>query len=236
VAPAPHPDPLPHPPPRSYVLRQGRFTDGQRRAWERLWPRFGVDWDDAAILDPATLFGIGNRRPTRLEIGFGNGEALAALAMAQPESNFLGVEVHGPGIGHLLLTLEQTGLSNVRLLRCDAARLLRQGLPAASLEAVYLFFPDPWPKTRHHKRRLVRPEFLADLARVLRPGGQVQMATDWQDYAGQMLSLLETTPELVNDAGPGQFAPRPATRPLTRFERRGRRLGHGVWDLCFRRR
>jgi tRNA (guanine-N7-)-methyltransferase len=218
---------------RSYVLRQGRLTDGQRRAWERLWPRFGVNWTAGTALAPAALFG--NSRPVRLEIGFGNGETLAALAAAHPERNFLGVEVHGPGVGRLLLTLEQAGLDNVRILRADAAELLRQALPAASLEAVYLLFPDPWPKTRHHKRRIVQPAFLADLVRVLQPGGWLHLATDWQDYASEMLAQLAAVPELVNQAGPGRFAPRPDWRPPTRFERRGQRLGHGVWDLLFRR-
>jgi tRNA (guanine-N7-)-methyltransferase len=222
-----------HRPVRSFVLREGRMTAGQRRAYERLWPRFGLDPAEGETLDPAQIFG--NPRPTRLEIGFGNGEALVALATADPECNFLGVEMHRPGVGHLLLALERQGIDNLRVLRRDATELLHQALPAASLDGVYLFFPDPWPKQRHHKRRIVQPPFLADLARVLRPGGSLHMATDWEDYAQHMLTLLEAAREFDNTAGPGRYAPRPQQRPLTRFERRGRRLGHGIWDLVFRR-
>jgi tRNA (guanine-N7-)-methyltransferase len=179
---------------------------------------------------------FGNGRPVYLEIGFGNGHALASMASAYPERNYLGIEVHRPGIGHLLLELERLGLTNVRLLRGDAAEIVRRSLPASCLEGVYLFFPDPWPKKRHHKRRIVQPEFVAQLDRVLGPGGFVRMATDWGDYAQHMLGILEAATAFDNAAGAGAYAARPEERPPTRFERRGRRLGHQVWDLFFVKR
>jgi len=220
---------------RSFVLRQGRLTEAQERAFRELWPLYGVDWTSGTLLEPAALFG--NDRPVYLEIGFGNGETLATLAERHPERNFLGVEVHGPGVGHLLLEIERRGLANVRVLRQDAMDLLDQGLPPASLAGVCLFFPDPWPKKRHHKRRILTPAFVALLARALRPGGLFHAATDWEHYALQMLVVLTAADALFeNSAGPGAFAPRPDDRPLTKFERRGQRLGHGVWDLLFRRR
>lgn len=176
-------------------------------------------------------------RPITLEIGFGDGESLAAMAAAAPERHFIGLEVHRPGVGHLLLALEQRGLSNVRVLRADATALLASGLPAASLDAVQLFFPDPWPKKRHHKRRIVQPAFIAAVARALRADGRFHLATDWTPYAEWMLRLLDAVPDLFeNLAGPGQFSTRPAQRPLTKFERRGQRLGHQVHDLIYRRR
>jgi len=207
------------------------MTEAQRGAFERLWPRFGLDFRPGTPLDPQAIFG--NDRPTCLEIGFGNGDALAAMAAAHPERNYLGIEVHRPGVGHLLLELEREGLENVRVLRHDAAEVLSRGLPDGSLQGVYLFFPDPWPKKKHHKRRIVQTGFLAQLARVIRPGGFVHMATDWEDYARWMLELLEAAPGLRNSAADGGYVPRPQDRPLTRFEQRGQRLGHGVWDLLF---
>jgi tRNA (guanine-N7-)-methyltransferase len=220
---------------RSYVLRQGRLTAAQARAVDVLWPRFGVAWSPGEVLDLPALFGQGG--PFILEIGFGNGEALAALAERHPDRGYLGVEVHGPGVGHLLLEIDKRGLENIRILRVDAVELLRSGLPAGSLDGIYLLFPDPWPKRRHHKRRILNPGFVALLARALRPGGLLQAATDWEPYAEQMLGVLEAAePFFANVAGPGAFVPRPAERPLTRFERRGQRLGHRVWDLAFRRR
>jgi tRNA (guanine-N7-)-methyltransferase len=226
--------PAAHRPIRSYVLREGRMTDAQRTAFDRLWSRFGLDYRPGTKLDPRAVFG--NGRPSCLEIGFGNGDALATMAAAHPQRNYLGIEVHRPGVGHLLLQLEREALENVRVLRHDAAEILRHGLPDRSLEGVYLFFPDPWPKKRHHKRRIVQPVFLAQLARVIRPGGFVHMATDWEEYARQMLDALRAAAEFTNSAADGAYVPRPAERPLTRFERRGQRLGHGVWDLLFLRR
>lgn len=215
------------------MLREGRLTAGQERAFTELWPRFGADCT-GAWLHLSALFG--NDRPVWLEIGFGNGEGLAALAARHPDRNYLGVEVHRPGVGHLLLRLDALGLGNVRVLRHDAVEVLSHSLAPASLAGVLLLFPDPWHKRRHHKRRIVQPGFVDLLARVLRPGGLFHAATDWEDYARQMLATLEASPAFENVAGPGAFSPRPEERPLTRFEQRGHRLGHGVWDLCFRRR
>lgn len=218
---------------RSYVLREGRLTTGQQRAFDTLWPLWGVEYQSAPI-DLAALFG--NDHPVFVEIGFGNGDSLAEMAQRHPGHNFLGIEVHRPGIGHLLLQVEQAGLGNVRVMRHDAVEVLTDMLPAHSLAGVYLLFPDPWHKKRHHKRRILQPGFVALVAGLLRPGGFLHCATDWQDYAVQMLEVLEASPTLVNRAGRGHYLPRPEGRPLTRFERRGQRLGHGVWDLVFERR
>jgi tRNA (guanine-N7-)-methyltransferase len=259
--PDPAPDSISTPgarrPVRSFVLREGRLTTGQQRAFDELWPKFGVDWRPDTPFNTAALFE--REQPVVLEIGFGNGESLAAQASAMPERNFLGLEVHRPGVGHLLLRIEALGLTNLRVMRQDAQALLRSrpdgvsgagsaaaaggsgeptpGLPDASLAGVQLFFPDPWPKKRHHKRRILQPDFARDVARVLAPGGIFHAATDWAPYAEQMLAVMEAVPELfVNMVGPGRYAPRPASRPPTKFERRGERLGHGVFDLLYRRR
>jgi tRNA (guanine-N7-)-methyltransferase len=218
---------------RSYVLREGRLTAGQERAFAELWPRFGIEYTGAP-LDLSALFG--NESPVWLEIGFGNGDNLAALAERHPDRNYLGVEAHRPGVGHLLLQLEARGLRNVRVLRHDAVEVLAHSLAPASLAGTFLFFPDPWHKRRHHKRRILQPEVVALLAAAIRPGGLFHAATDWEDYARQMLAVLEASPAFENAAGRGAFSPRPEERPLTRFEQRGQRLGHGVWDLLFRRR
>lgn len=170
-----------------------------------------------------------------MEIGFGNGEYLLHLALTHPEWNLLGVEVHRPGIGRLLLELETSEIGNVRLLQADAMEILRHHLRPASLQGLLLLFPDPWPKQRHHKRRLVQPEFAALVAEALGTGGLLQMATDWQDYTEQMLQVMDAVPEFLNLAGAGQLAPRQTDRPVTRFERRGQRLGHDVWELLYRR-
>jgi tRNA (guanine-N7-)-methyltransferase len=227
-------DAPPHRPIRSFVLREGRLTAGQQRAFEMLWPRWGLAFQDHE-LDLRTVFG--NTHPVYLEIGFGNGESLAEMARRHPERNYLGIEVHRPGVGHLLLRLEELGLSNVRVIRHDAVEVLERMLTGGSLAGVYLFFPDPWHKKRHHKRRILQPTFLDRLARVIRPGGLFHAATDWQDYAEHMMDLLSADGlRFENSAGPGNFTPRPDDRPLTRFEQRGQRLGHGVWDLVFTRR
>lgn len=218
---------------RSFVRREGRLTDAQRRALDELWPRHGVT-PGAAPLDFVQLFG--RDAPVHLEIGFGNGEALAAMAAAHPQNNYLGIEVHRPGVGALLRRLEAEGLTNVRVVSVDAKDVLEQCIPDASLAAVYLFFPDPWPKKRHHKRRLLQPEFAQLVRRKLRPNGEFHLATDWEDYARHMLAVLSAADGFENAAAPGPFVSRPEMRPLTRFERRGQRLGHGVWDLLFRRR
>jgi tRNA (guanine-N7-)-methyltransferase len=219
---------------RSYVLREGRLTPGQQRAFDSLWPRWGLEFRSKE-LDLREVFG--NDRPVYLEIGFGNGESLAEMARSHPERNYLGVEVHGPGVGHLLLKLQEFGCSNVRVIRHDAVEVLDQMLGAASLQGVYLFFPDPWHKKRHHKRRILQTPFLDRLSRVIRPGGFFHAATDWQDYAEHMMDVLSADGlRFENRAGPGSFAPRPDDRRLTKFEQRGRRLGHDVWDLIFTRR
>jgi tRNA (guanine-N7-)-methyltransferase len=228
-----------HRPIRSFVLREGRLTPAQARAFVDLWPRLGVDWYPGTLLDPQVLFADDLRpgNPVYLEIGFGDGETLARMAQAHPERRYLGVEVHRPGVGHLLLELERLGLSNVRVLRQDAVELLTQGLPPASLHGVYLFFPDPWPKQRHHKRRILSTEFVALLARAIRPGGVFHAATDWAPYAEQMLRVLNRAGDsFANTNAAGGYSPRPEDRPLTKFERRGQRLGHDVHDLVFRRR
>ncbi|WPL19127.1 tRNA (guanine-N(7)-)-methyltransferase [Thiorhodovibrio winogradskyi] len=220
---------------RSFVLREGRLTAAQARAFETLWPRFGLGWAPDRPLDLPALFG--NDQPVVLEIGFGNGEALLHMAARYPERNYLGLEVHRPGIGHLLLALESAGLNNVRLLREDACALLARGLAPASLAGVCLFFPDPWPKKRHHKRRIVQPGFIDDLARVLVGGGFFHAATDWAPYADWMLEHLRAASDrFENLSTSGDFVPRPPDRPQTRFERRGERLGQPARDLLFRRR
>jgi tRNA (guanine-N7-)-methyltransferase len=209
------------------------MTEGQQRAFAQLWPRYGAALSKGELNLPG-LFG--NDHPVILEIGFGNGEALAQQALRHPERNFLGVEVHSPGVGHLMIRLAQQESENVRILQCDAMELLRHHLPPGSLAAVLLFFPDPWQKKRHHKRRIVRPEFADLVCRALAPGGLLHMATDWEDYARHMMRLLSEHGGFVNRAGNGRFSPRPGNRPLTKFEQRGQRLGHGVWDLLFERR
>jgi len=225
---------------RSFVLREGRVTPGQQRAFDELWPRFGIgsddslDWPADITLDLPSIFG--NDHPVTLEIGFGNGDSLAEMASAAPERNFIGIEVHRPGVGHLLLKTEELGLSNLRVMRKDAVQVLKTALPAASLDRVQLFFPDPWHKKRHHKRRILQPAFIALLARVIRPGGHFHAATDWENYAEHMMVMLTAASDLFeNTAGAGNYTPRPDYRPLTKFEQRGHRLGHGVWDLVFRR-
>jgi tRNA (guanine-N7-)-methyltransferase len=216
---------------KSFVARAGRMTTAQQRAWHELWPRYGVG-DQGGPLDPDTLFG--REAPLTLEIGFGNGESLLALAAARPEEDFLGIEVHRPGVGHLMLRAETMGLTNLRVACRDAVEVLDQQLGDASLDAVLLYFPDPWPKKRHHKRRIVQPAFVELVARKLKPGGRFRLATDWQNYAEQMLEVAGACVALENEYGAG-YAPRPDSRPLTRFENRGQRLGHGVWDMSFRK-
>lgn len=211
------------------------MTKAQTRAFEILWPRYGLMWQPDEPLNFPALFG--NDRPVVLEIGFGNGEALLHMAARHPERNYLGLEVHRPGIGHLLLELERAGLENVRLMREDATALLARGLEPASLTGVCLFFPDPWPKKRHHKRRIVQPAFVEDLARALISDGLFHAATDWPPYAEWMLAHLRAASHSFENLSPsGDFVPRPEDRPPTRFERRGERLGQPAQDLVFRRR
>lgn len=223
-----------HRPIRSFVLRQGRLTKGQQRAFDQLWPRFGIEFQ-GQLLDLTRMFG--NSNPVCMEIGFGNGASLARMAEQHPETNYLGIEVHAPGVGHLLLEIEERRLENVRIIRHDAIEVLQNGLTPGSLQGLFLFFPDPWHKKRHHKRRILNPRFVELAARVLRPGGFFHAATDWENYAGQMMEVLSAADDrFENSAGKDHFTPRPDYRPLTRFEQRGQRLGHGVWDLIFIRR
>lgn len=217
---------------RSYVVRAGRMTQAQQRAWRELWPAWGIERGDAP-LDLVTLFG--RTAPVTLEIGFGNGESLIALAARHPERDYLGLEVHPPGVGHLLLCCESAGVTNVRVACQDAVEVLQQRLPDASLDEVLLYFPDPWPKKRHHKRRIVQPAFVDLVASKLKAGAVLRMATDWQPYAEHMLAIAGACAALRNESATADFVARPDNRPVTRFERRGQRLGHGVWDLAFRK-
>jgi len=218
---------------RSFVQRAGRITRAQVRALEQLWPRFGIDYSPA-LLDLDTVFG--RRAPRVLEIGIGDGETLLALAAARPDCDFLGVEVHRPGIGHCLLGIEAAALTNVRLISHDAIEVLQHMLPAHSLAEALLYFPDPWPKKRHHKRRIVQAAFVELLAARLAPDGRFRLATDWAPYAEHMLEVLKASPSFINVSPAGDYVSRPPSRPLTKFERRGERLGHAVFDLEFRRK
>ena len=215
---------------RSFVRREGRLTPAQRRALAALWPRFGIA-ADGRPLEPEAIFG--RSAPLWLEIGFGNGDALHHMAVSHPEIDFIGVEVHRPGVGHLLNRLAEQGLCNVRVACTDAVELLRQQVATHSLARVLIFFPDPWPKKRHHKRRLIQPAFVDELARVLKPGGALHLATDWGDYADHMRGVLDDHPAF--HAPDGATIERPAYRPPTRFETRGRNRGHGVVDLFYLR-
>ena len=216
---------------RSYVLRQGRISSAQQRALDELAAKHALAFAPQPI-DARAVFG--REAPLVLEIGSGMGETTAEIARARPEADFIAVEVHGPGVGSLLNRIEAEGLANLRVVRHDALDVLEHMIADASLAGLHLFFPDPWPKKRHHKRRLVQPAFAALAARKLAPGGTLHAATDWTDYAEQMLAVFSAEPRLVNTAA--GYAPRPDYRPLTKFERRGLGLGHLVHDLVFRRR
>jgi len=235
---------------RSFVRRAGRTSDAQQRHFAQMMPAIGIPYRPAA-LDLAAAFG--RDAPKILEIGCGMGETTAAIAAAHPENDYLGLEVHVPGVGALCKLIAEKKLANLRIGHHDAVEVVRDMLPAASLAGIHIFFPDPWRKTRHHKRRLIQPPFVALLASRLQPGGYLHCATDWENYALQMLDVLSREPSLENSvanpapaalqtalaagsaAGLAGFAPRPAYRPQTKFETRGLRLGHGVWDLVFRR-
>jgi len=216
---------------RSFVRRAGRMTNAQRRALTDLMPRFGIPFQDGP-LDPVRIFGRDTERV--LDIGFGDGEALLTLAANNPSVDYLGLEVHEPGIGHLLLLLERAGTSNVRVIHHDAVEVLERMLPGQQFNVVNLLFPDPWPKKRHHKRRLVQPDFVRNVARVLRPGGLFHVATDWADYAEHVRNVLEDSDQFSRSSEEGEVDPL-YQRPPTKFERRGRQLGHDVTDLHFRK-
>ena len=217
---------------RSFVTRSGRITTAQERALQELWPRYGLELH-AAPLDLDALFGRRARRVA--EIGFGNGDNLLALAASRPGEDFLGIEVHRPGVGRLLLQLEERALGNVRVVCRDAVEVLERYLGGPCLDEILILFPDPWPKKRHHKRRLIQPSFVTLLVQRLKDGGVLRLATDWEPYAMEMLAALSAEPQLRNVSSDGGFVTRPAERSPTRFERRGERLGHQVWDLEFRR-
>jgi tRNA (guanine-N7-)-methyltransferase len=217
---------------RSFVLRAGRTTPAQERALGELWPAFGIDLS-ATALDLEAVFG--RTAPRCLEIGFGVGEVIGSMAEANPHIDYLGIEVHRAGVGRLLLRAQQNSLTNVRVICHDAVDVLRDHVRDAAFEQILVFFPDPWHKKRHHKRRLIEPSFVALLAARLRAGGVLRLATDWQAYAEQMLAVCNAEPALQSLSPDSTYVPRPDFRPPTRFERRGERLGHGVWDLAYQK-
>nr|VFK64665.1 MAG: tRNA (guanine-N7-)-methyltransferase [Candidatus Kentron sp. UNK]VFK71171.1 MAG: tRNA (guanine-N7-)-methyltransferase [Candidatus Kentron sp. UNK] len=227
------PSPIRHRKIRSFVCRPGRITRAQRQALATDWGRFGIVIEGHA-LDLDAIFG--RRAPRYLEIGFGMGDALVEMALTHPERDYLGVEVYEPGLGRVIHRLSQENLSNARAIRGDAVAVLETCIVPGALDGILLYFPDPWPKKRHHKRRIVQPGFVSLVCERLRLGGYFELATDWEDYALHMLKVLEAEPRLDNLAGPGRFSARPEHRPLTKFERRGERLGHRIWDLLFQRR
>jgi tRNA (guanine-N7-)-methyltransferase len=215
-------------------MRAGRMTSGQTRALEDLWPQYGVEYSPAPLSLDAVF---GRRAPRTMEIGFGNGEHLASLAAAHPERDYFGVEVHRPGVGHLFMLAAERKLTNVRVSTHDAVEVLRDQIAPASLDEVLVLFPDPWHKKRHHKRRLIQAPFVELIASRLAAGGVLRLATDWEEYATQMLEVMSAACDRFENLSPtGDWMPRPEERTPTRFEKRGARLGHGVWDLAFRRR
>ncbi len=217
---------------KSFVMRAGRVTEGQQRGLDQGWPKFGLELADG-LRDFDQVFG--RRAPRTFEIGFGMGQATLEMAAASPEQDFIGVEVHKPGVGALLSGMLAQDLSNIRVYSCDAIEVLRNCVADGSLDRLLLFFPDPWHKSRHHKRRIVQPEWAQLVRQKLKVGGVLHMATDWEPYAEHMLEVLSAAPGYRNLAEDGRFVPRPSERPVTKFERRGERLGHGVWDLKFQR-
>ncbi len=215
---------------KSYVLRAGRMTAAQTRGLEEVWPRLGLSVADG-LLDLDALFG--RQAPRVVEIGFGMGASLIEQAQAHPETDFIGIEVHAPGVGKLLDEADKRELGNLRVYREDALEVLSRCIPEASLDGLQLFFPDPWPKKKHHKRRIVQPAFVELVRTRLKPGGTLHMATDWQAYAEHMAEVMAAAPGYRNTATEGDYVMRPESRPLTKFEQRGAKLGHGVWDLLY---
>lgn len=214
---------------KSYVVRGGRLTQSQQKAMDKLWPRFGLERKDGAI-NAEKVFG--NKNSIILEIGFGMGDSLAQMAEEKPNQNFIGVDVHPPGIGTLLRKIEEQKLENVRVFQDDAKLVLDECIPNELLDIVQIFFPDPWHKKRHHKRRLIQAEFIKNLLPKIKLGGMIHLATDWENYAEQMMEVLSGIKELENKSGAGNFVS-DSPRPATKFQRRGEKLGHGVWDLIF---
>jgi tRNA (guanine-N7-)-methyltransferase len=217
---------------RSYVVRAGRMTDGQRNAFDTSWPAYGLKLADGAI-DTDAVFG--RTGPKVLEIGFGMGDSLLQMAAAEPETDFIGIEVHPPGVGTLMNTAKAEGISNLRIYLADANDVLEECFASQSIDRLQLYFPDPWHKKKHNKRRIVQPQFVQLVREKLRPGGVLHMATDWEHYAEQMLETLDAAEGFENIAGIGQYSSRPDYRPMTKFEKRGERLGHGVWDLIYKK-
>lgn len=217
---------------RSYVIRGGRITDGQKKAFDHWWPQYGLSLHDG-VIDPGTIFE--NANPLVLEIGFGMGDSLFEMAQASPDTNFIGVEVHPPGVGRLINNAGKAGLHNLKVYMADAIDVLQDCIPDASLDRVQLFFPDPWHKKKHNKRRIVQQEFIQLVYRKLKPQGVFHAATDWEDYAEHMMEVLTLAVGMQNSADEYLYSPAPAYRPSTKFEKRGEKLGHGVWDLVFAR-
>ncbi len=219
---------------RSFVRREGRMTSGQSRALETLWPLYGIEIEQQTLLNWPALFG--NHQPVVIEVGFGMGQSLADMAQAFPHQNYLGIEVHRPGVANLLKLIDQAQLSNLKIICHDAVEVLEQKIPAHSVQRLQLFFPDPWHKAKHKKRRILQAPFATSVAKALESGGEFHMATDWEDYALWMMDVMSAHSDFSNAAGERQYSQRPDYRPLTKFEARGHRLGHGVWDLIFKRR
>lgn len=215
---------------RSFVLRTGRLSEFQKNAINQNWAQYGLDYQQARF-DFKKIFG--NANPVILEIGFGMGTSLVEMAQANPDKNYLGIEVHTPGVGACIAYAVEKGVRNLRVICHDATEILRDCISEATLSGLQLFFPDPWHKAKHHKRRIVQPAFVENVVKKLCPEGFIHMATDWQDYAEQMLEVLCANPDLTNTSASNDYIPRPDFRPLTKFEQRGHRLGHGVWDLYF---
>lgn len=217
---------------RSFVIRSGRMTVGQQNSWDALWPKLGLDLS-SSLMDFANIFG--NKNPLVLEIGFGMGRSLCEMAQQAPDKNFIGIEVHRPGVGALLMKADELELENLKVFCADANELLKHSVADQALSRLQLFFPDPWHKTKHNKRRLVQPEFVQGIRPKLEIGGVFHMATDWEPYAKHMMKVMSSAEGFTNIAGENNYAERPDYRPLTKFEERGQRLGHGVWDLLFER-
>lgn len=217
---------------RSFVMRAGRITEGQQKALDDVWPVMGLEISQGPVVLSEVF---GREAPVVLEIGFGMGDSLIEMASVQPEKNYIGIEVHRPGVGRLLSRADEAGLTNIRVYAEDAVQVLADCIPDGSLDVLQLFFPDPWHKKRHHKRRIVQPEFVQQIRRKLKVGGYFHMATDWENYAEHMMEVMSVAPGYRNKAGDGQYSPQPEWRPVTKFQKRGERLGHGVWDLMFER-
>jgi len=217
---------------RSFVIRAGRMTDGQKNAFQQYWPKYGVSLFSGAFT-PCEQFG--RKAPVVLEIGFGMGDSLQQMAINEPDKDFIGIEVHPPGVGRLIFTAGETGVDNLKVYMADATDVLEDCIGDASLDRVQIYFPDPWHKKKHHKRRIIQPEFVQKIRAKLKHGGLLHFATDWQNYAEHMLEVMNAADGYSNSQANGGYSPRPDYRPITKFEKRGERLGHGVWDLIYQR-